>query len=74
MTMISERVLRTLRERTPGMVLAGPQQIQGHGWNDGSREKIRGQHGKDNGFGKWHKEKFRDASEKEHGQEHDADA
>ena len=58
----------------PNLVLARLQQIQGHGRNDGSGEKIRGQHGEDDGFSKRHKKKFRDTCEKKHGQEHNADA
>ena len=50
------------------------QQILCERRDDCSREEIRGEHGKDNRLGEWHKEIFRDTGEKEDRDKNDANA
>src|SRR6267154_6129525 len=44
-----------------------------HGWNQGSRQEIGGQHGKRNRLRQRNEKELGDTREKEHRHEHDAD-
>jgi hypothetical protein len=54
-----------------GVMLA--QHVFRHGWDQGSREQVRRQHGEDDGFGQRYEEVLRNATEEEHRHEDDAD-
>src|SRR5207302_10947502 len=54
-------------------VFISPQQVLGHGRNDGPRKQVRGEHGENDCLGERHKEIPRDAGQQEHWSKHDAD-
>ena len=59
--------------RISGLLFLAPQQILGHGRNDGSRKEIRGQHGEHYRLGERHKQVSRHAGKQEHRSKHNAD-
>src|SRR5579863_2351016 len=55
------------------VVFMPPQEILGHRGDQGARQEVGGQHGKNDRFGEWDEQVARHAGEKEHGNEDNAD-
>ena len=64
--------VRRLRRLPRNLFGSRLEQIFGHGGHERSGEQIRGEHGERDGFGERNEQVPRDAGEKEHGHEHDA--
>src|SRR6266436_5488357 len=55
------------------LMFVTPQQVLGHGRDDGPGKQVRGQHSENHSFGERHKEISGDAGQQEHRSKHDAD-
>src|SRR5229473_6372368 len=55
------------------LMFVSPQQVLGHGGDDGPGKQVRGQHSENHSFGERHKEISGDAGQQEHGSKHNAD-
>src|SRR5260370_13430116 len=55
------------------LMFASPQQVLGHGGDDGPGKQVRGQHSENHSFGERHKEISGNAGQQEHGSKHNAD-
>ena len=64
---------RIAARRISRLVFLSPQQVLGHGRNDGPRQKIRGQHGENHCFCERYKEVPSHAGEQEHRSKDNAD-